>query len=449
MFGRKKDSKLTEAEKAERDERKSKFQQTRDKFKLGPHHKMERFGVISLIFCLSFSIVLGGSFHSYREKAKANLDTSVISTASFETSLTGITGQVVDVYKNKDETKVYVLLKLDDPDDVTLNVNDYRVFISAFRAHLNKTPKGVFHVLGSTGYLGIELISNSGFDSQMMDIWLRIGKDLNGTKVEESELHKVDASFTKNDQARILINPGAKAVKYNAVLDNNEATISDIYKALVSTSEEEAVKESLQQTANNLQVQYNTIDEYRRRLQSLHVRIPKLPKMISGDSFEALKDEDGNDTKDYDFKAATIYPGGLMLDWRNMSLIKDGYFGSIQPAVTNKEDYYLKLRDMSYMAEDIDSTDDTGTANDAEWQWAYDDGSAIAEDSGFDRDNQALSDIDVYEDAISSYLQLKEQYQTELQWQLLLLEINADNIDINSQVNADNENNIVVWQQIR
>lgn len=449
MFGRKKGSKLTEAEKAERDERRSKFQQTRDKFKLGPHHKMERFGVISLIFFLSFSIVLGGSFHAYREKTKTNLDGSVIYTDTFESSLTGISGKVAGVYGNKDGTKVYILLQLDDADDVTLNVNDYKVFISAFKDHLDKEPKGVFHVLGSTGYLGIELISNSGFDSQVMDVWVRIGRDISGSTVEESDLHKLDKSFTDNDQIRILINPGAKAVKYNSVFDNDKATIADIYKALVATQQEDDIKARLQQTSNDLQVQFNTIEEYRRRLQSLHVRIPKLPKMISGDSFELLKNEDGSESKDYDFKAATIYPGGMMLDWRNMSLMKDGYFKTIQPPVTDKESYYMSLTGESYDEADRAAMAEAGTSQDSEWQWAYDNGAAISEDSGITRDQEALDDITAYEDAISQYMTLKQQYQRDLHWELLLLEINSDNVDLNSQVNADNENNIVVWQQVR
>lgn len=449
MFGRKKDSKLTEAEKAERDERRSKFQQTRDKFKLGPHHKMERFGVITLIFFLSFSVVLGGSFHAYREKAKTNLNDSVVYTDTFESSLTGTSGKVAGVYGNKDGTKVYILLQLDDADDVTLNVNDYKVFISAFKDHLDKEPKGVFHVLGSTGYLGIELISNSGFDSQFMDVWIRIGRDISGSTADESDLHKVDKSFADNDQIRILINPGAKAVEYNPIFDDNKATIADIYKALVATQEEDTIKTNLQDTANQLQVQYNTIDEYRRRLQSLHVRVPKLPKMISGDSFEPVKNEDGSDSKNYDFKAATIYSGGLMLDWRNMSLIDGGYYKTIQPPVTDKESYYLGLTGESYAEADEAAMYEEGTSQDGEWQWAYDNGSAIAEDSGITRDQNALEDITAYEDAVSQYMSLKQQYQRNLQWQLLLLEINADNVDLNSQVNADNENNIVVWQQVR
>lgn len=449
MFGRKKDRKLTEAEKAERDERRSKFQQTRDKFKLGPHHKMERFGVISLVFCLCFVFVLGGSFHAFRDQAKTNIDGSVVYNPEFESSITGIRGTVEGVYCNEDRTKVYILIHLDDADDVTLNVNDYKVFISAFKDHLDKEPKGVFHVLGSTGYLGIELISNGGFKSQFLDIWVRIGRDISGSTVEESDLHKLDKSFEENDQIRLLINAGSKNIEHRAVLDNNKATISDIYKSLVASTDEELIKTELQKTANDLQVQYNTIDEYKRRLQALHVRVPKLPKMIAGDSFETIKKEDGTDTKDYSFKAATIYPGGLMLDWKNMSLTKDGYFSAIQPPVTNKEDYYLTLSSTDLSMLDADNTYSIGTSDDAEWQWAYDNGSPISEDSGIDRDANALSDISAYEDAVATYLDLKEKYQRTLQWQLLLLEINADNIDLNSQVNADNENNIVVWQQIR
>ena len=443
MFGRKKGRNLTEAEKAERDERKSKFEKTRDKFKLGPHHKMERFGVVTLVFFLCVAFVLGGSFYQFREQSKINLNDQAIYTTTFRTSLSQTQGEVVGVYGNKDNTKVYVLMKFSDSSSVTLNADNYKVFISAYQARLKREPKGVFQVLGSTGYIGVELISNGGFDSQVMDMWLRIGDNIRKTKYEESELHKIDKSFNEYDQTRILLNPGAKGVKYAPVLDNNSATIADIYKAIVATDQENAIKQSLQDKINDMQVEYNTVDEYRRRLQSLNVRVPKMPAMIEGDSFEVIKNENDANTLDYNYTAGKVYPNGLMLDWRNLSLVDGGYFKAIDPSITNKEDYYLKL--VGGNAEGEQSEDMTQE----EWQWAYTNGSEISDDSGIDRDRAALDAISTYENAVSKYQNLKREYQTTLQWQLLLLEINSDNINIDAQVNADNENNIVVWQQVR
>lgn len=443
MFGRKKGRNLTEAEKAERDERKSKFEKTRDKFKLGPHHKMERFGVVTLVFFLCVAFVLGGSFYQFREQSKINLNDQAIYTTTFRTSLSQTQGEVVGVYGNKDNTKVYVLMKFSDSSSVTLNADNYKVFISAYQARLKREPKGVFQVLGSTGYIGVELISNGGFDSQVMDMWLRIGDNIRKTKYEESELHKIDKSFNEYDQTRILLNPGAKGVKYAPVLDNNSATIADIYKAIVATDQENAIKQSLQDKINDMQVEYNTVDEYRRRLQSLNVRVPKMPAMIEGDSFEVIKNENDANTLDYNYTAGKVYPNGLMLDWRNLSLVDGGYFKAIDPSITNKEDYYLKL--VGGNAEGEQSEDMTQE----EWQWAYTNGSEISDDSGIDRDRAALDAISTYENAVSKYQNLKREYQTTLQWQLLLLEINSDNVNIDAQVNADNENNIVVWQQVR
>ena len=192
-----------------------------------------------------------------------------------------------------------------------------------------------------------------------------------------------------------------------------------------------------------MQVEYNTVDEYRRRLQSLNVRVPKMPAMIEGDSFEVIKNENDANTLDYNYTAGKVYPNGLMLDWRNLSLVDGGYFKAIDPSITNKEDYYLKL--VGGNVEDEESED----VAQEEWQWAYTNGSEISDDSGIDRDKAALDAISTYENAVSKYQSLKREYQTTLQWQLLLLEINSDNVNIDAQVNADNENNIVVWQQVR
>lgn len=444
MFGRKKDRNLTEAEKAERDERQSKFEKTRDKFKLGPHHKMERFGVISFVFFFCVLFVLGGSFYTFREQSQVNLDGSAIYTESFSSSLSQTSGTVAGIYGNKDKTKVYVLLKFTDSSGVTLNADNYKVFISAYQDRLRREPKGVFQVLGSSGYVGVELISNGGFDSQVMDMWIRIGENIKKAKYEESELHKLDSTFRDYDQIRVLLNPGAKSVEYAPVLDDNSATIADIYKALVASDTEKSLKQTMQTTINDMQVQYNTIDEYRRRLQSLNVRVPKMPKMIEGDSFEALKNENGQMITDYDYKAGSIYPNGLMLDWRNLTVADGGYFKSIDPSITDKEGYYTQL------TSGTTTTDDTATTDTAEeWQWAYTDGKAIAENSGFDRDKTALDAISTYEGAVNKYQNLKREYQTNQMYQLLLLEINSDNINLDAQVNADNENAIVVWQQVR
>lgn len=266
-----------------------KFKGLRDKLKLGPHHKMERFTIVagaSIAFLLLFAVM---SFASHRSDV-ANLESSQASfTEAFDFSLSGQTGTVEGVYGDENNTDVMVLFSFDDPTAMSNNADNYELFITKQnRGSMNEetAPNVQMGIFGSTGHGVIRFSSKTGepIKSELLNVVIRANTTLasgGGGAMETDGV--VDESFDNFDQATLVINPGAVNVD---VLDNIKPGEEDprrLYTALVAEAEAEAVHEEIEATTSELATLLNRSEEYTGRLTSGGFIPPKTPSFIEGD----------------------------------------------------------------------------------------------------------------------------------------------------------------------
>ena len=155
----------------------------RDKLKLGPHHKMERFTIMagaSIAFLLLFAVM---SFASHRSDV-ANLESSQASfTEAFDFSLSGQTGTVEGVYGDENNTDVMVLFSFDDPTAMSNNADNYELFITKQnRGSMNEetAPNVQMGIFGSTGHGVIRFSSKTGepIESELLNVVIRANTTL-------------------------------------------------------------------------------------------------------------------------------------------------------------------------------------------------------------------------------------------------------------------------------
>lgn len=415
-----------------------KFRNFKNKFRLGSHYKMERFGIISILFFVSFCAIMGGSIHVYMKKTILYKSTTALYNNEFSSSLTQSSGTVEGVYVNKNKTRGFVLFKYEDPNKQSLNPDDYKVFLSAKGEHLECKPKGSLQMFGQTGYFGVEIIASEGISNQILDLTFRLKKNISSDiKDFSGDEEDMDATFSKYDQFRVYVNVGAEKAKYAKVLDNLESSPSDIFKELTSKKLEKEYKNTLQEDVNNMAIAMNNMIEIERQMKILGVKVPKKDEYMD-DTFMKLSDS----FKNYKMKVGRVYKCGYNFDWQNTSLASGGYIKQFYKGDKKKfakviEDNDLFLANNSTLSKD-NSEELTN--------WVWKDGSIINTESDLPKNKQATDLVSRYNEAKDTYLSTKQTYQQVDLRNLLLLEIQADEID-QQFVMSSSKNTIVVWNQ--
>ena len=199
----------------------------------GQHYTIQRFGLLIGFVSMILLLCVGSGVYS-QYKYDANRLTTVASyTKEFKMSRTESAGEVVNVFSNQNRTKAFVLLKFKDITQVSANANDYQMFLGVKKVSGNKSgwsykPAGSIYVFGTTGYVGIYLTNEAGFESQVLELTLRGNSEIvpvTAKVVEETG----QESFAKYDQARFNINPGATSVQTLDALDGDEADVAKLF----------------------------------------------------------------------------------------------------------------------------------------------------------------------------------------------------------------------------
>ncbi|MBD5585201.1 MAG: hypothetical protein HDQ88_08965, partial [Clostridia bacterium] len=135
---------------------------------LDKHHTIERFGVLFGVLFVSLVIVFISTCFSQVDFNENLLLTQSKWSTEFTFSLSGATGSVVNVFRDDNNTKSFVLLKFDDLKDITVDPNEYEVFLTGADMNQNWqelkcSPKASVYMFGSTGYMGLYFVDMGGF----------------------------------------------------------------------------------------------------------------------------------------------------------------------------------------------------------------------------------------------------------------------------------------------
>ena len=192
------------------------------------HKRMETFAVSFGILIFGILVVTIVSFGMFIQQQNNTLSSKAIYTTDFSTSKTNIPGTVVGVYASEDRTKAFILMKFDDVKSISTNANNYQVFMTGIngqkrRETLKSSPAGSVYVFGNSGYMGIYLVNNEGFPTQILDIVVRANAELVKKSDNVSSENTNDESFSNYDQFRIYANPGATDATVLKCLSNGDA----------------------------------------------------------------------------------------------------------------------------------------------------------------------------------------------------------------------------------
>ena len=410
------------------------------RFKLDSHHAIERFGVFFGVIVLSSVFIFGAAATSAYSNSQTALSSTSLYTPTFLTSKTNISGSVPGIFVSGDRTRAMVLMQFKDPNQVSVNAQDYQAFLTGSTMDLNREGlktkvEGSVYVFGSTGYMGVMLDSDQPFTPQVMNLTMRSNSELvykkDGTTTSRDDEGATDASFRKYDQWRVFFNPGGSEATVSPALDGDKVDVGAIFNDVVISAEEQKIRDSLDTQLALMQTDLNRIKDATAEMErttadsgTLRLVPPAVPKQIAGDEVTG-KAEVGQTPSTLDLKTDYVMPLGYDFDWRSGN-VKAGYLKDLIPQGSNY---------VSYLAGRAKETPAEFRVN--ELTWMLNDGTNLKRD--YQSSNvtvKPLFDIvNRLSQAYQDYYNDKKAYQVDLHTKLLDLEVSLRNVESNFTVN--------------
>ena len=94
------------------------------------HKSIERFTSVFLILCICMGVCVGSIVYKKSRFDAETLSSQAVYTTKVTTSRSQVEGSVVSVLSNKEQTKAFVLLKMDSMENLSTNADDYKLFVA-------------------------------------------------------------------------------------------------------------------------------------------------------------------------------------------------------------------------------------------------------------------------------------------------------------------------------
>ncbi len=450
---------------AEELQKKGRFDKIKQKLRLGSHYRIERFGILFLVLTILLLTLTVSGFCLHKASENETFESVICYTTSFKSSLTETAGEIAGVFENAEKTKIFLLMKFKDDsmEYVSTDTNKYRLLVTGVDKTLEEyepvksNPKAAIYMLGTSGYFGILLHDAAGFPLQCLQIIVRMDRNLVGnTKVEPSST--LDKTFAENDQFAVIINPGVtrqEVISAPFLEEDRAPTALEIYSLAQLEQDEIDARTALTEDLAQMQVMFDRITEYTKRLEDLDIAVQDVPEQIRGDHLDVYFDGQlltRSDKENYlypeghpnageiippnsselDYRLITDYvvPGGFDFDWYNGN-IHDGYLDALR----GDKSVGVYLRDMDQMPYST-------SLSFAEMKWYYHNGTEFVYENDLDDStlNSINKEIENLTQAWNDYYMLKVRYERTDLRALLVLERNLTNIVTSFSVNADDSN---------
>lgn len=446
----------------------------------GAHSAIERFGVIFLSLMLCMGITMASIVARKVHFDNAALSGQAVYTNSFTMSLTDDVGSVKGIYSNDDQSKVFMLLKFEDMNNMPVDASKYQLFLTGSdknkgKTELKSSPSGRLYVFGSTGYIGLYFYNEGGFESQIDKLIIRSLETFTNAGTTKDEYS--DDSFNKYNQCTIFFNPGGTYATRAAFLDKKDWNVYDAYTEIISSPIEKSYRDALNADILKLNENYYRIVEYMSRVEDDGLVKPKVPDIMAGDTIYGVpKDASSSDKvywrttsnswktssgkayneSDLDLYLDTekIVENGFdysTFDWHKCSLASDSYL----KAATGTDDTF---KWKSFVSDHEEINSDTSELSLSDMKFYNNDGSEFntsvnedEEDSLTTQQKSILNDIDQLKAAYQGYYDAKVAYQQTDMLKLLNLEIEAtsawSNYSVNTGVDENGKDNrlLVLW----
>lgn len=387
-------------------------------------HRIEAFtlSLVLILACLGMDCV--SIFASNYKENKELLNGNAIYAPNFTTSLSGVPGTIEQVYSNADSTKCAILVHFDDMSKLSVNAEDYQMFVRSFdistgRGALRKVldMTGGYCIFGGSGRALLYLSSSQGFGSHPLECIVRSNRTVYtaGSDTQEMQQQKEqDSTFATYDQYRIIINPHARDVSKVDFLDDLDTQA--LYKQAIVDNAEADMRESLKGSIAAMQVSYNALTAYRDNLEGLDVKVPTLPDEIAGDSFTEEETAEGTMLV---YQPGYVYAGGVDFDWFHNNLTSGSFLEGVTGSQTPGQFFSVLSAQTVIDSETLQELNTSG--------WSKRDGTAISDNSDDENSATIRNNINGYVTAVRDYCNKKKKYQREELVNYLKLEYNMEN----------------------
>ncbi len=438
------ESKLSEEELAkiaeddaesEEDQKIYKKRRWQHKLRLGRHYRMERFTIFFFTLLSSILLFVGLGWNSERIRMNDLVGTKAVYSESLTFSLSGVSGTIEDVYRNSEGTRAYVLVNMSDLSGVSLDTNDYELFLTGFNKGLSQDPASSMFLFSTSGYLGIEFYDERGLANEIYDVTIRNNSEVTKRKeLTDKQLAELeDASYGEFDQANFYVNVGAEEVVVMDVLDR-ELDPVQLYYALVGRYDEDEVFEEIDTKVDELNQLLVEYDEYNKRLVNLGYEGIEKPKFMAGDKI----DDEGH------FRPEYIVRGAHDIEYIGLRST-DGFVTQVVEDPSRFREYMAERRAVEQLAVNSSSNkEDDPEFNERITEIIRDDGYLLELD-GINMSEATSSDLSA-RDAVNSlmsisgqYLRVKRSLQIESMRNLLILDAEIRTQGQGFSANTDEE----------
>ena len=410
------------------------------KLRLGPHHAIERFGVLFGVVVITFVVIFSGASVSAVSNQAARMDETTLYTPTFNTSKTQLGGDVSGIFVSTDRTRAMVLMQFDDPSSVSANAEKYQGFLTGSTPGqvdepLKSKVSGEIVVFGSTGYMAMVLDSDEPFQQQILNLTMRANSELVYLPSESRKVREDlegQQTFSEFDQWRLFFNPGASGATTAQALDSDEFDAGAVYASLVVAPEEDDVRTTMDQQLGQMQADLTRIAEYqseagRVNVDQLFLTLPPVPEQIANDSIDGTQAV-GDTPSTLTLKTKWVSPSGYNFDWRDGS-VATGYLDAL---MTEGESYVTFLADKAARSKNGEA----GALSVNDLVWGVSNGTLLADYGTSDTTMKPLMDIrNGLSQAYQDYYKHKIDYQVTSYGELINLEVDLRNVRSGASAN--------------
>ena len=272
----------------------------KDTVLLNDHYRMERFGVLFIVFVVAFLLIYIFSMKISHDKQKTTFTNQVLYTSdTMPWSLSHGQMTVKEVYRNPDNTKALILFYTANKEDIpSLKSTSYRVFISGVNdTKITHDILGSWYIFGGTGYMALSLYDTQGFEEAIANIIIRDKSyvETDSKNTYDGIYENADSTFHDHNQLQFNMNLCGKDAKPGEFLDIDDISPADLYANTVAQFDMEELKTTLDDDVNEFNKNLIQIMSARDELVNYgFTDMPSIPACIAQDAIthDALKTVD-------------------------------------------------------------------------------------------------------------------------------------------------------------
>lgn len=269
------------------------------------HQRIEKFTAVFTVLAVLLVIVCSACVVKHIEAGQIKLGTTALYSPKFTTTTSRTQGSVSGVYTSQDKKRSLVMIKFDNVDHISTDAGQYRVLLtgstpSMQKQKLQSNPAAMIYSFGSSGWMGVYLVDQNAFPSQIM--YMRVISDSvlstkQDTEIEENSTTVDGYDASKNnddgestdgssdassdstdspapkaddnnkDQFDIFFNPGASEAKQLNILNDSQApSPQQVYREAVLIEDQTKTRKTLNKDILTLRDDLARIDEMTRRV---------------------------------------------------------------------------------------------------------------------------------------------------------------------------------------